>query len=665
MSNRNNGDSTGRRDGTTTTVGGGRRGGSGGRRGGGPQRGGGNNRGGAPGRGGVNDGRGPRGGQVGAGRTSAVTVRTRRIIELPPIMTVKDLADSFGISPPQVIGSLIRNGVMATINQQIDYETAEIIASDLGYQTRLVIPQTDEERLVAQLEEQQQPQRDGAAALQPRPPVVTVMGHVDHGKTRLLDAIRRTNVVEGEAGGITQHIGAYQVEVQGRKITFLDTPGHEAFTAMRARGAQVTDIVVLVVAADDGVMPQTLEALAHARAAEVPIVVAVNKIDREGANPDRVKQQLSDQGLVPDDWGGDTPFINVSALTRTGINDLLGIILLVADMRELTANPNRPAEGVIIEARVDPNQGPTATVLVHNGTLKLRDSVLAGAMLGRVRAMYDDKGQKLRKAEPSTPVRIQGLEGVPQAGDQLMVVADERLAREVADQRARTAQMATTTLARPKTLDELFKGAAANKAKELRVVLKADVQGSIGAIQHALGQITDEGVNVSVVYSGTGTISESDVRLAAASDAIIIGFNVRPDPAARRVAESENVDIRFYNIIYNLVDDVRAALSGMLDPEYREVIDGYAEVRQVFRLPGREQAAGSYMLDGRGLRNDRVRVLRGGAVIHDGTIASLKRFKDDVREVATGFEFGLQLTNFSEFEEGDNMEFYHQEQVRR
>jgi translation initiation factor IF-2 len=577
-------------------------------------------------------------------------------------MTVKDLADSFGISPPQVIGALIRSGVMATINQQIDYDTAEIIASELGYQTRLVVPQTDEERLLSQLEA---PATDGAAQLQPRPPVVTVMGHVDHGKTRLLDAIRRTNVVEGEAGGITQHIGAYQVEVQGRKITFLDTPGHEAFSAMRARGAQVTDVVVLVVAADDGVMPQTLEALAHARAADVPIVVAVNKIDREGANPDRVKQQLSDQGLVPDDWGGDTPFIEVSALTGQGIGDLLGILLLVADIRELKANPNRPAEGVIIEARVDPNQGPTATVLVQNGTLKLRDPVLAGAVIGRVRTMFDDKGQKLRKAEPSTPVRIHGLEGVPQAGDQLLVIGDERLARQVADERARTAQIASTTTARPKTLDELFKGAAANRNKELRIVLKADVQGSIGAIEHALGQLTGEGVNVSVVYSGTGPVSESDVRLAAASEAIIIGFNVRPDPAARRIAESENIDIRFYNIIYNLIDDVKAALAGMLDPEYREVIDGYGEVRAVFRLPGREQAAGAYMLDGRAPRNSRVRVLRNGAVVHDGTIESLKRFKDDVREVATGFEFGVQVANFNDFQEGDNLEFYHQEQVRR
>lgn len=638
---------------------GGRRGGGGGRRGGGggPQRGG---RPGQGGRGRGGDNRAPRGGQLAAGRTSAVTVRTRRIIELPPTMSVKDLADAFSISPPQVIAALIRSGVMATINQQIDYDTAEIIATELGYQTRMVVPQTDEERLIAQLE---QPETENQ--LQPRPPVVTVMGHVDHGKTRLLDAIRQTNVVEGEAGGITQHIGAYQVEVQGRKITFLDTPGHEAFTAMRARGAQVTDIVVLVVAADDGVMPQTLEALAHAQAAKVPIVVAVNKIDREGANPDRVKQQLSDHGLTPDDWGGDTPFINVSALERRGISDLLGIILLVADLLELKGSPNRLAEGVIVEARVDPNQGPTATVLVQNGSLKLRDSILVGGVTGRVRSMFDDKGQKLRRAEPATPVRIHGLEGVPQAGDQLMVVTDERLAREVADQRARTMQTASTATARPTTLDELFKGAAAGRAKELRVVLKADVQGSIGAIQHALGQIADENVNVSVVYAGTGPVSESDVRLAAASGAIIIGFNVRPDPAARRVAESESVDIRFYNIIYNLVDDVKAALAGMLDPEYREVVDGYGDVRAVFRLPGREQAAGLFLTDGRAVRNSKVRVLRNGAVIHDGSVSALKRFKDDVREVQTGYECGLQVQGFNEFEEGDNIEFYHREQVQR
>lgn len=575
-------------------------------------------------------------------------------------MTVKDLADSFSISPSEVISALIRNGVMATINQQIDYDTAEIIATDLGFQTRQVIPQTDEDRLMAGFEEPVD-----QAKLQPRPPVVTVMGHVDHGKTLLLDAIRQTRVTEGEAGGITQHIGAYQVETQGRKITFLDTPGHEAFTAMRSRGAQATDVVVLVVAADDGVMPQTLEALAHARAADVPIVVAINKIDREGANPDRVKQQLSEQGLIPDDWGGDTPFIPVSALQRTGITDLLSIILLVADLKELRADPTRKAEGIIVEARLDPGQGPTATVLVQSGTLKLRDYVLVGETFGRIRAMFDDKGQKLRKAEPSTPVLIHGVESVPEAGDKLVAVEDEKLARQVASERARVHQFTTAAPARPTSLDELFKGVGEDKVKELRVVLKADVQGSIGAIEHALEQLAKENVKVSVVYAAPGPVSESDVRLAAASEAIILAFNVRPDPAARRVAESEKVDIRFYNVIYNLVDDVRAALSGMLDPEYREVVDGYADVRQVFRLPGKEQAAGLYITDGKAIRNSRVRVLRGGTVVFDGTVSSLKRFKDDVREVQSGYECGLGVTNFHEFEEGDNVEFYHQEQVKR
>ncbi len=587
-------------------------------------------------------------------------MRTRRIIELPPVMTVKELADSLSISPSEVISALIRSGVMATINQTIDYDTAEIVATDMGYQTRLVVPQTDEERLISEFEA-----NAGGGNPQPRAPVVTVMGHVDHGKTRLLDAIRQTNVVEGEAGGITQHIGAYQVEVQGRKITFLDTPGHEAFSAMRARGAQVTDIVVLVVAADDGVMPQTLEALAHARAADVPIVVAINKIDREGANPDRVKQQLSEHGLIPDDWGGDTPFIEVSALQRIGINDLLSIILLVADIRELRADSARKAEGVIIEARLDPNQGPNATVLVQNGTLKLRDFVLVGATVGRIRAMFDDKAQKLRKAEPSQPVRIHGLEAVPEAGDKLLVIEDEKLAREVAAQRARTAQMATMAASRPTTLDELFKGAGADRTKELNVVLKADVQGSIGAIEHALGQLAEENVKVTVVYAAAGPVSESDVRLAAASNAIIIAFNVRPDPAARRIAEAESVDIRYYNIIYNLLDDVRAALAGMLEPEYQEVVDGYGEVRAVFRLPNREQAAGLYVTDGKAVRNSRVRVLRNGAVIHDGEVSSLRRFKDDVREVQSGYECGLGVAHFHDFEEGDNVEFYHQEQVRR
>ncbi len=659
MTNSNSRPPSGRTGGGPGAPGGPRRGGPPRRGGGtGPSRGGG--RGGGFGGRGRNDGRGPRGGAVGPGRSSAVTVRTRRIIELPPVMTVKELADSFSISASEVIGALIANGVMATINQQVDYETAEVIATELGYQTRQVIPQTDEERLLAELE-----QPESRLGQQSRPPVVTVMGHVDHGKTRLLDAIRQTHVVEGEAGGITQHIGAYQVEVQGRKITFLDTPGHEAFTAMRARGAQVTDIVVLVVAADDGVKPQTLEALAHAKAADVPIVVAINKIDREGANPDRVKQQLSENGLIPDDWGGDTPFVEVSALQRTGINDLLSLILLVADIKESKADASRMAEGVIVEAHVDPNQGPTATVLVQNGSLKLRDTILVGGVMGRVRAMYDDKGQKLRRAEPATPARIFGLEGVPQAGDRLLAITDEKLARQVAVQRARTAHMTNTVSARPSSLDELFKGAAGSKAKELRIVLKADVQGSIGAIEHALGQVSEGDITVSVVYSGTGPVSESDVRLAAASEAIIVGFNVRPDPAARRVAEAEKIDIRFYNVIYNLVDDVKAALAGLLDPEYREVIDGYADVRQVFKLPGREQAAGLYITDGKAVRNSKVRVLRSGTVVFDGSVASLKRFKEDAREVQTGFECGLQLNGFNDFEEGDNVEFYHQEQVKR
>ena len=597
-----------------------------------------------------------------AGR-AATAVRVRRIIELPPTMTVKELADSLGTSAADVIRTLMQNGIMATINQQIDYDTAEIIASELGYETRLVVPQTDEEKLLAELEEEQK--RVSKGVLQPRPPVITVMGHVDHGKTKLLDTIRKTNVVAGEAGGITQHIGAYQVEYQGRKITFLDTPGHEAFTAMRARGAQVTDIVVLVVAADDGVRPQTLEALAHARAANVPIVVAINKIDREGANPDRVKQQLSEQGLVPDDWGGDTPFIPVSALTGEGIQDLLSILLLVADMRELKADPTRLAEGTIIEAHLDPNQGPTATVLVQNGTLKPRDFVLVGSVTGRIRVMFDDKGQKLRKAEPSTPARIIGLEGVPEAGDKLLVVTDEKLAKQVALQRAKAAQAAALVSNRPASLEELFKNASDSKEKELNIILKADVQGSIGAIQHALSQIQEEGAKISIIYSGTGTISESDVKLAAASNAIIIGFNVRPDPAARKTAEAEKIDIRYYNVIYNLLDDVKAALAGLLEPESKEVIDGYAEVRAVFRLPNKEQAAGLYVLDGKALRNSRVRVIRNGAVIYDGTVSSLKRFKDDVREVAAGYECGLTVANFNDFQEGDHIEFYHTEQVSR
>jgi translation initiation factor IF-2 len=549
-------------------------------------------------------------------------------------MTVGELAEAIGVSAVELIKALIRRGVMANINQQIDFETAAKVAADFGVEHVERTPAgVHQQKSLAEIV-RASAQEPGAV---PRPPVVTIMGHVDHGKTKLLDAIRHTNVAEGEAGGITQHIGAYQVEVQGRKITFLDTPGHEAFTAMRARGAQVTDIAVLVVAADDGVMPQTREAVAHARAANVPIIVAINKIDLPTANPARVKQQLAEIGVIVEEYGGDVPVVEVSAKQRLGIEDLLEMILLVADMHELKANPNRPAIGVIIEAKVDQRRGPVATVLVQTGTLKLNDVVVAGATWGRIRAMFDDRGRKVRRAEPSMPVEILGLENVPEAGDYLQVVEDERTAKEIATQRA-LKRRAEAAEARVVKLDEFHKGLEIGQTRELRLILKADVQGSLEAIQNALAKLNDEleGVGITVVHAATGAISESDVMLAATTGAIVLGFNVRPDVAARRAAEATGVDIRYYNVIYHLLEEVRAGVTGLLAPETREVIDGVAEVREIFRLPNRAVAAGLYVLNGKALRNARVRVIRDGKVIHDGTVASLRRFKEDVREVAAG-----------------------------
>ena len=595
------------------------------------------------------------------GRASTIE-RPKPRIELPPFMSVKELADHLGVNPADVIRELMKHNVFATINQQIDYDTAAVVAIGLGYEVVEARPEEEEdlgERIAAGLQD------TTTGRLVPRPPVVTIMGHVDHGKTKLLDTIRKTNVVATEAGGITQHIGAYQVELQGRKITFLDTPGHEAFTAMRARGAQVTDIVVLVVAADDGVMPQTLEALSHARAANVPIIVAINKIDRPEANPERVMTQLSEQGLVPTQWGGDTEFIKVSARTGEGIQDLLETILLVAELQELKANPDRPAVGTIIEAEMDRNRGPVATVLIQNGTLNLRDYVVAGATWGRIKAMQDDRGRKLRKAEPSTPVEILGLTAVPQAGDKLIVVPDEQTAKRIAEQRARLRRFEETAQGiKTVSLDDLFAQIQAGKVKELRIILKADVQGSLEAITQTLNKLSTDQVRINILHRATGGITESDVALAYASGAIIIGFNVRPDVAAKRAAEKNHVDIRFYDIIYKLAEDIEKAMQGLLEPTYQEVTEGYAEVRAVFRLPRNEQAAGLMVTEGKASRNSQVRVLRNGAVIYDGTVASLKRFKDDVREVAQGYECGIMLTNFNDFQVGDVLEFYHKEQVK-
>jgi len=574
-------------------------------------------------------------------------------------LTVKELGELLGVSAVEIIKALMKSGVMANINQQIDYDTAAIVASDLGFETMEAAPPVEEEAAPAAVVE------EDAEAI-PRPPVVTIMGHVDHGKTKLLDAIRQTNVAEGEVGGITQHIGAYQIEVKGKRITFLDTPGHEAFTAMRARGAQVTDIVVLVVAADDGVQPQTLEAISHVRAARVPIIVAVNKVDKPDANPGLAKQQLAEAGVVVEEFGGDAPCVEVSAKMKWNIDDLLDMILLVAELQELKANPNKMASGTIIEAELDRASGPIATVLVKDGTLRLKDVVVVGETFGKIRAMMTDTGRRVKRADPAMPVLIMGLGTVPGAGDALQVVADERAARDLVLARQRQRGLERARAQRVLSLDELFEEIRQGGIKELNVILKADVQGSIGAIEHALGKLNEEGaeVQVKVLHKGTGGITESDVMLAVASRAIIVGFNSRPDAAARRAAEREGVDIRFYNIIYELADDVKKAMQGMLAPKTHEVVDGYAEVRQTFNLPGKTVAAGLYVTEGKVLRNDRARVLRGGVVIHEGTLGSLKRYKDDVREVAAGYECGLTLSDFNDIEVGDTLEFFHAEQVR-
>ncbi len=585
-------------------------------------------------------------------------------VALPSVLTVAELAEALHTTPIAIIKELINHRIMATINQQIDYATASQVAEALNIPTEEKVSETLAGTLVMTAEQRQKEANDDPDAVT-RPPVVTIMGHVDHGKTKLLDAIRSANVAEGEAGGITQHIGAYQIELQGRKITFLDTPGHEAFTQMRARGAQITDIAVLVVAADDGVMPTTLEAIAHARAANVPIVVAINKIDRPDANPDRVKQQLAENGLIAEDYGGDIPTVEVSARERLGIEELLEVILLVADLQELKANPNRPAAGVVIESRVDRTRGVVATVLIQTGTLGLRDVIVAGGTYGRIRAMNDDRGRKARQARPSMPVEILGLLETPEAGDPVQVVADEREARAIAEERVLQRRVGVQSGERPVRLEELGKQIKSGQAKELRIIIKADVQGSLGAIQNALGRVAEEQqtIQLRILQALTGAVTESDVTFAAASGAIVIGFNVRPDAAAQRAAAASNVDVRFYNVIYGLIDDIEAAMKGLLEPESREVTDGYAEVRQIFRLPNRIQAAGLYVIDGRAIRNDRVRVLRSGTVVHDGTVSALKRFKDDAREVASGYECGLSLDTFNDFQEGDQLEFYHVEKV--
>jgi translation initiation factor IF-2 len=577
-------------------------------------------------------------------------------------MTVRELSEATGVGAADILKALLKGGVLATINTQIDYETAALIVSDFGIETKELVP----EQLMGIVENVKDVLSAQATdVLQTRPPVVTIMGHVDHGKTKLLDAVRSTRVAEGEAGGITQHVGAYQVEVHGRKITFLDTPGHEAFTAMRARGAQVTDIVVLVVAADDGVMPQTQEAIAHVKAAGVPMIVAINKIDSLNANPDRVRQQLAENEVIVEQYGGDVPSVEVSARMRTNIDGLLEMILLVADLGELKANPNAQAVGTIVEAELDKSRGPVATALIQNGTLRVEDNILVGSTTGKIKAMFSDNGKRLRFAEPATPVVILGLESVPQAGDIVQVVDDLNVAREVALQRQRQQRLEAMAANRGPRLDDLFSSIQQGKIKELNLILKADVQGSIGAIEHSLAQLSNSEVQIKLIHRGTGTITESDVNLAVASHAIILGFNARPDPAGKRAAEQHGIDIRFYNIIYQLTEDIKKAMIGMLDPEFKEVTEGFAEVRNTFRLPSKETVAGLYVADGKIARGTQVRLLRNGVVVHDGRIGSLKRFKDDVREVLAGYECGLVLESFNDIQNGDLLEFYRKEKVER
>ncbi|WP_434511650.1 translation initiation factor IF-2 [Desulfitobacterium sp. AusDCA] len=581
---------------------------------------------------------------------------TPKHIVIPESLTVQDLAAIMSRKSGELIKKLMDLGVMATINQEIDAETATILATEMGVTVEVKV-----EKPLTEIEEIE----DDPAEMVFRPPVVTVMGHVDHGKTSLLDAIRATNVTASEAGGITQHIGAYQVEIKGQKITFLDTPGHEAFTAMRARGAQVTDIAVLVVAADDGVMPQTIEAINHAKAAEVPIIVAINKIDKENAQPDHVKQELTEYGLVVEEWGGDTIAVPVSAKGRQNIGQLLEMILLVAEMRELKANPNRLATGTVIEAELDKGKGPVATVLVSKGTLNVGDIILAGSAFGKIRAMVDDKGRRVKKAGPSMPVEVQGLNEVPDAGDVFNAVEDEKHARQVATARANERKAEEARQFTKVSLEDLFDRIKEGEVKELNVIIKADVQGSIEALRQSLLKLSTSEVRVNAIHGGVGAITETDIMLAAASNAIIIGFNVRPDSNTKATAELEGVDIRLYRVIYDAIEDVKAAMSGMLDPDFKEVVQGRAEVRQVFKVPKVGSVAGSYVTEGKITRASKVRVIRDGVVIHEGNLESLRRFKDDVKEVLEGFECGIGVENFNDIKEGDVIEGFIMEEVKR
>ncbi len=577
-------------------------------------------------------------------------------IVIPEIITVQDLASIMSRKSSELIVKLMALGVMATINQEIDAETATLIAHEFGIEVEVKIekPAGIVEEIV-----------DAPESLATRPPVVTVMGHVDHGKTSLLDAIRTTNVIAREAGGITQHIGAYQVEIKGQKITFLDTPGHEAFTAMRARGAQVTDIAILVVAADDGVMPQTVEAINHAKAAGVPIIVAINKIDKENALPERVKQELTEYGLVAEEWGGDTIMVPVSAKAKQNIEGLLEMILLVSEVQDLKANPNRKAYGTVVEAQLDKGRGPVATVLVQKGALEVGDILVAGATSGKVRAMIDDKGRRIKKAGPSTPVEVLGLSEVPMAGDIFNAVEDDKTAKAVVTYRQGEKKAEDAKRNVKVSLEDLFDKIKEGQVKELNVIIKADVQGSIEALRQSLERLSTGEVRVNPIHGGVGAITETDVMLAAASNAIIIGFNVRPDANTKNTAERQGVDIRLYRVIYDAIEDVKAAMSGLLDPDFKETVMGHAEVRATFKVPKAGTIAGCFVTDGKITRNSEIRVIRDGIVILEGKLESLRRFKDDAKEVATGYECGIGIEKFNDFKEGDIVEAFMMEEVKR
>ena len=587
-----------------------------------------------------------------------VIKKTPLTVKIPEEITVGELASRMKKTAAEVIKTLLKNGVMASINQSIDFDTAEFVATEMGCKVEREITVTIEEKIIDD-------HVDTAEELQPRSPVVVVMGHVDHGKTSLLDAVRETNVVSGEAGGITQHIGAYTVQINGKNITFLDTPGHAAFTSMRARGAMCTDIAILVVAADDGIMPQTVEAINHAKAAKIPIIVAINKMDKHGANPDRIKQQLTEYDLVPEEWGGETIICPISAKTRQGIDELLEMVILTAEVQELKANPNRPAKGTVIEARLDRTRGPIATLLVQNGTLNQADVIIAGTAVGRVRVMTDDKGRTVKTAGPSIPVEITGLADVPSPGDEFNAVSDERMARELVEQRRQAEKDAAAKLNTKVTLDNLFAKMQEGEMKDLNLIVKADVQGSAEALKASLLKLSNEEVRVKVIHTGVGAINESDILLASTANAIIIGFNVRPDAAAQASAQRAKVDVRMYRVIYDAINEIEAALKGMLAPKYQEVVMGHAEVRQTYKVSAIGTIAGCYVKDGKVTRDAQVRVLRDNVVLHQGVVGSLQRFKDSVKEVAAGYECGMSIERYNDIKEGDVFECFSMEEIKQ